>query len=216
MRVAAQLQDAGFQVVQSAYFGDPSTAKARELDVVAFRVWRSPHILWQLTLIVECKVSKRQPWVMFTRPLDTGDTEGQFQYYRVAASKLGRQLLAQLRRHTATKGQLPLLEFADRPAYGVQQISFGSTNSRNEDRRNIAFEAASKVAHAASLNAAANDTDEYADTPGGHIVLPVIAIDAGLFDAHLDATSLAVDERSQGVLDWNNPVAACNQHGYEL
>jgi hypothetical protein len=34
MRVAAQLQDAGFQVVQSAYFGDPSTAKARELCVL--------------------------------------------------------------------------------------------------------------------------------------------------------------------------------------
>lgn len=209
MRVAEAFRDAGFTITQSAYFNDPSSGKAREIDVVARKSWDGDNIQWQLILIIECKVSKKQPWVLFTRALETNDTGGQFQFYTTRASMLGRQLLARVRRHTAARTELPLLEFNERPGYGLQRATVTVKDERSKaDNRDVPFEAASKVVHAATLHAAAVDTVEYAETPVGQIVLPMIVIDGHLFDVHLDdARELVVAPRQSGVLDWNNPVA---------
>ncbi len=160
MRVAAALRNAGFAVMQSAYFLDPSSAKPRELDVVAHRYWSGENVAWQLTLLIECKVTKKQPWVLFTRALETTDTEGMFHYYRIPASKLGRQLLTRMRRLTDARGKLPAFEFDDRPGYGLQRATLGAkADTQTDNPRNVAFEAAMTISSAAVLSAGAVDSE---------------------------------------------------------
>jgi hypothetical protein len=208
MRVANAFRAAGFSIIQSAYFGDPRTGKARELDVLAMKGWRSESIQWQLLLLFECKVSKKKPWVMFSRELRVDDTEGELHYYRVPASRLGKQLILKLRRLNNARAALPLLAFTDRPGYGLQLANIGDDDENQlEDRRDPAFDAATKIAHAAVLHADSVDTAEYDETPVGQIVLPIVIVEGLLFDAHLDAANeLVVSSKAGGVLDWSNPV----------
>jgi len=65
MRSAAAFRMAGFEVAQSAYYVDPETGKAREIDVIA----RDPDHLGVLNIgfIVECKSSSK-PWVLLCSP----------------------------------------------------------------------------------------------------------------------------------------------------
>jgi hypothetical protein len=212
MEVAAMLRDNGFDVVQSSYFLDATTGKYRELDVVAFRSWSTTNVQWQITLIVECKVTKPHPWVTFTRDLTITDTEGQFQYYRTPASKLGRQLLTKIRRHQPSRGKLPLLDFISRPGYGIQRALLNAPKDKQEkqtvERRDVAFESAAKVANAARSRQAIIDSEEYADTPIGEIVLPVIAVDGDLVDVYRQSHKrVVVAPIDDGILDWSNPVA---------
>lgn len=211
MQIAAAFREAGFTVFQSAYFHDAVSGKYRELDIVVFRGWKSKNILWRLSLLIECKVSKGHPWIMFTRALEPDDTQGQFHYYRTRASKLGSQLLARVRRKAGSRGGLPLLNFEGRPGYGIQRITFRPSTEQETaktQRQDVAFEAATKMANAATLQASHGDDEAFADMPMGEIVLPIIVIDGHLFDAHLDENrAIAVSQISSGVLDWNNPVA---------
>jgi hypothetical protein len=57
---------AGFQVQQSSYFEDPESGDAREIDIVAEDP--DPTYLGALRIlfVVECKASKKGPWVLFT------------------------------------------------------------------------------------------------------------------------------------------------------
>ena len=158
--------------------------------------------------MIECKVAKRKPWVVFTRDLRIDDTEGQFHLYRAPASRIGLQFLLRLRRLPRAAGRLPLFAFAQRPAYGLQQANFGNEGDIEDDRhRDPAFDSAAKIAHAAILQGDIGNSEEYTDTPIGHIVVPVIVLDGRLFDAHLDASNeLIVSEVDSAVLDWRNPV----------
>jgi hypothetical protein len=208
MRVASAFRSAGFEISQGAYFGDPATKKARELDVVAWQSWNTGNIHWQLALICECKVAKHKPWVMFTRELRPADTEDEFHYYRTPGSRLGKQLILRFRRSDYAGGGLPIFEFAGRPGYGMQLANIGGVDTRaSEQGRDPAFDAAKKVAHAAVLHAASVDTPEYDDSPVGLIVLPVVIIDGQLFGANLNGDNeLVVSSMASGVLDWANPV----------
>ena len=118
MRVADALRRAGFRVRQSAYFSDPDENKPRELDVVASYVWDAAAISWELVVLVECK-SAAEPWVLFTAPSEAG-ANASYHYWRVAASKVGRQLLTRLSRH-GSKKNAPALALPKRPAYGLRQ-----------------------------------------------------------------------------------------------
>jgi hypothetical protein len=81
----------------------------------------------------------------------------------------------------------------------------GQANGGNED---APYAAAVKIVKAATTHAMVVDSDEYVDTPVGHIVVPMIVLGGHLFETYLDAQgNLAVDEVTSGILDWKNPVA---------
>ena len=199
MVVAAAFRRAGFTVIQSSYFRDPERDKPREIDVVAFRQWTAGEVHWQLTFVVECKLSK-QPWVLFTLPTPPDYKAVGYQYYRLRATKLGRQFLSQIRRRV-DRTRLPAFEVADRLAYGVRQALGGNPDEP--------FEATAKIAKAAAALAAADDVAQGGDDdPSAHVVLPVVVLDTKLFEAFLsEASQLVVGELTTGVLDWSNPVA---------
>src|SRR4051812_46473888 len=66
MRVARAFRASRFRVIQSEYYSDPETKASREIDVIASVDARNEDFLFRLTFVVECKMSRDKPWVLFT------------------------------------------------------------------------------------------------------------------------------------------------------
>lgn len=64
MKVAGALRRGGFNVTQGSYYTDPESKDSREIDVVATRGDRYGYA--SFTLVVECKSSRKNPWVVFS------------------------------------------------------------------------------------------------------------------------------------------------------
>ena len=197
MTVAAALRRQGFRVIQSAYLLDPESSKPRELDVLAYRQWEGSGITWQITLLVECKLSK-QPWVMFTLPTPPEFERAVWRFHRVAGSRLSRHFLAQVRRrHDADR--IELFNAPVRLAYGVRQALGG-----NEDEP---YDANAKLGKLTAVQASLTDGSGYEDSPVVQVVVPAVILDSQLFESYLsNEDELQVVQTPAGVLDWSNPI----------
>lgn len=65
MKVARCFQNAGFRVSSSEYYLDPEENKPREIDIIASLDDVIAGKTFQLAFVVECKSSKKSPWVCF-------------------------------------------------------------------------------------------------------------------------------------------------------
>jgi len=65
LRVAHAFQSAGFEVSSSEYYNDPDEGKPREIDVIASMSAFVCGISIQIAFMIECKSSKKKPWVLF-------------------------------------------------------------------------------------------------------------------------------------------------------
>jgi hypothetical protein len=193
MRVARAFRTEHFRVIQSEYFSDPDTKTSREIDVVASIDANQESYLFRITFVVECKMSRDKPWVLFT-----GTSLGLADPARVAqrvGNTLGRRLLDTVARDT-TAQQIGLFDLCGRPAHGVTQ----------------AFTSGADAAYAA-LHGVAKATAALAANRGGSpmpvllVFFPLVVIEGRLFEYYIDENDdPAVNEIAQGTLLWRNPV----------
>ena len=67
MLVASKLREHHFRVFQSDYYNDANNADVlREIDIYAYKQVDIKGILFRLALVIECKLSSKKPWIMFS------------------------------------------------------------------------------------------------------------------------------------------------------
>lgn len=201
MKVARILRGAGFEVVQSEYYEDPSDNTPREIDVRAWKEFLVGADLLRLTLCVECKVEKRRPWVVFTS--DRASPGPWFHVFYSPASRFGREFL------TRIAPQVPTLSFfapADFRLVG-HAITAGSycPREKNETGKDTAYHSVVSTSRAAHSIAAQGDGGS---SSLAEIVLPVVVVDGGLFRAHMDENfELQVQSVQQSTIVLRRPIA---------
>jgi hypothetical protein len=202
MEVAHRFRAAGFDVAQSTYYADPETGDAREIDIFAADSKRISEFDVRLTCLVECKVSTGKPWVIFTSDRELG--EERFDFFSQVASDLGARALMQL--YTQNYFPLPLaLAYRDRVGYGA---TLGLR--KNQEKVDVAYQAVMQAAKAAIARGRLIDSlvqTELTPEPIIEVVLPVVLIDAPLFEYYLE-NDLTKTLRTfhWGLLSFGNPV----------
>jgi hypothetical protein len=198
MFAAQLLRKHRFAVTQSEFYADPESGDQREVDMVGYIQESIPdRKIIRCRLVVECKVSKDKPWVMFT--CDTR-LAAPAKVVQRATSRPGHELLYALAKQPDIQ-QLPIFDVPPRAGYGVTQ---GFTSGNDS-----AYSACIAVAKAARGVAIQYDSKSYSliGTSVAEIVFPVILIEGRLFEAFLtENNELMVEEISSGVLVWRNPV----------
>lgn len=169
MTTAAAFQRAGFNVVQSDSYIDQDTKKPREIDVHAYlgRSWDSQKRGIRATFLVECKLSKDKPWVVFSSPhsILVDDVKVRAR----PTSVLGARVLRELGKEAQS---LYLFKTDLQKAHGVIRAF-----STGED---VAFAAVTGVLKASIAKA------ELLSLPTVcHVVFPTIVVDGLLFDCFL-------------------------------
>lgn len=189
MRVAAALREIGFNVIQSRYFTDPENGKAREIDVIASYPEFTGCI--DVSFIIECKVSKNKPWLLFSSE-HTLEGFNRLLTYCIH-SKSARQIL--IKKGMDIFLQLRWMKKEGRTAYGVTQAFTTGDDTT--------FKAATSV-----LKAAIARKMEFNKTFGEPFlfIFPVILVDGLLFDCYLkEDGKLSIKEIDNGFyfFPWN-------------
>jgi hypothetical protein len=75
MYVAKKFAEFGFDIGQSVYYKDIETGKSREIDVIAFKYFNSYGVWFNLAFVIECKLSRDKPWIVFKNKDLLNDSE---------------------------------------------------------------------------------------------------------------------------------------------
>lgn len=194
MSVAEVLQNLNFNVRQSEYYIDEESAQHREIDIVASLQKEVGDKLIRISLILECKVSKDKPWIIFTSKNTRIATPGRVA--QRAGSKFGNIILRNLA-HKKEIQDLNLFSLPERPGYGLTQ-AFTSGND-------VAYNSCISVSKA--TRAIVIQADQIRNERYVNISFPILVIDGRLFETYLnDSNEMSVNEVSQGILLWRNPV----------
>jgi hypothetical protein len=197
MRVACAFRRAGFRVVQSDYYKDPTSGTQREIDVVAHTDRHFEGLLVRVEFVIECKSSKSKPWLMFC-----ASDQRLADPARVAqrpASQIASHGLHKLAQREDIQ-RLDLFSVTHPPAYGLTQAFTSGAD--------VAYSALTTVSAAAA--AAVIEANQYSvpKRPVAQIVFPAVAVEGKLFSCVLqDDASIAVAEVQHGTLLWRNQAA---------
>lgn len=202
MEVAHEFRSAGFTVAQSTYYSDPETGDAREIDVFASHTKMISEFDVRITCLVECKVSTGKPWVMFTSDRELG--EERFDFFSHIATDLGAHSLSLL--YNQNYFPLPVaLAYRDRLGYGATQ---GLRDK--QDKVDVAYQAVMQAAKAAIARGRLIDSLLQTDVtpePIIEVVLPVVVIDAPLFEYYLESDlTKTLRTFHWGLLSFGNPI----------
>jgi len=194
MEVAQALTHVGFEVSQSAYYLDPETSEAREIDVIATMESAQTSIPVRMTAVVECKSSRDVPWIVFRRigpPFMPESVVGS-----LATTRAGIGFLARLKRNRSAT-RLPLFSAREYVGYGITQAL--------KDKPNNAYGAVMNVAKAADMHLRSSDIPLVAQEVV-HIVLPIVVTEAPLFETHLNIKGeMQLEHVQRSTLLWRNP-----------
>lgn len=192
MEVALAFRGNNFRVSQSAYYTDPETGVPREIDVLARCGFVNRTTFGSVTFAIECKVSKKKPWVVFTQPNEIVD-ENYVNWY--CASERAWQYIV----HASIRGKFEKLPLTfhqrKRIGYGVTQ-AFTSAEDVPYKALHSAVRCAiemTKRSEKSKMNA------EFID-----IIIPVVAIDGDLFETYLDEDNqLVCSKVTESVILWD-------------
>lgn len=194
MDVSEVLHKLNFHVLQSEYYIDDETSNHREIDIVADVHKEISDVFLRLSLIVECKVSKDKPWIIFTSR--NSRLASPARVAQRAGSRIGNSILKNLA-HKKEIQDLPLFQLPERPGYGLTQ-AFTSGND-------VAYNSCISVSKA--TRAISKSFDEIKGSKYANICFPVIVIDGRLFESFLDENNeMKVSEINEGTLLWRNPI----------
>lgn len=191
MNVAEILQKLGFHVLQSEYYIDEESNQHREIDIVAHIQKEIAGKLVRISLVLECKVSKAKPWIIFTS--NNSSLAPPARVAQRAGSKNGSIILRDLAQKLEIQ-KLNLFSLPERSGYGLTQ-AFTSGND-------IAYNSCVSVSKAtrALINKISNDRFV-------QISFPSLVIDGKLFETYLnESNEMCVSELSKGTLLWRNPI----------
>jgi len=194
MKVAAAFQSKKFNVRQSTFYHDPETTTPREIDVVASKGTYIDGTFAKIVFVIECKSTIKKPWIIFSRNNEIIDYEYVDWY---CCSDAGADYVL----HASIDGKFdsfPLTyHLRDRIGYGITQ-AFTS----GED---VAYKAMHSAGRCAVSYINAANKAKYG--PVVDIVIPVIVIEGGLFDANLSDTNvLNISAIKEGVILWDTII----------
>lgn len=193
MRVGRAGIAAGFSVVQSEFYSDPETNDIREIDIYAYKDQLLEKSRFRLSLVIECKSSKKRPWILFTS--DHYRLGPASRVVRRAASYMGKAVLEELANREEIIGARAL-SIPERTGYAlVEGLVEGNKTTF------AACQVASKAA------AAKSELSSGGSLPVCEVVLPAIVFAGRLFECYLDVTGGAVlQEIDSGTLIWRHKI----------
>jgi hypothetical protein len=186
MLVSSAFKKSGFSIRQSDFYADPETGISREIDVIATIEDLSSAKF--ISYVIECKVSRDKPWVLFT-------SENLFEgwnifFTRAVLTEKARKVLIKAFSEDKDSPKFEWLREKLLTGYGLTQ-AFTSG-------RDITHEAIMSVSKGAIARKVEMDKDS-----GGvfEVIFPVIIIDGRLFECFLDnSCSVQIREIEEGVL----------------
>jgi hypothetical protein len=167
MSVASALRSCGFDVLQSSYYSDPENENAREIDVVAS--WPEATGCIDISFVIECKVSKKKPWLLFSTK-DTLKGVSRLFAYCIHSGSAHSTLINKIGKGESFQ-DLPWMKKEGRTAYGITQAF-----TTGDD---LTFKAATGVLKAAI--ARKNELSKRSWKPFV-FVFPIIIVDGLLFE----------------------------------
>jgi len=190
MQVARHFRDARWRVVQAEFYTDPDTQTSREIDLVAYRQADFDGRVVRMSLVVECKSTSRNPWVLFTDG-SIRLPEGE-QVTQNAASHYGTIVLRELSK-VASFANLQMFQLPERPGYALREAFGGKADN--------AYKAVMSVTNAVA--ALSKEVGAVAE-----IMFPMVVIEGRLFECYLkEDNQPTFGEVNGGVLVWRRPVA---------
>jgi hypothetical protein len=168
MRVAKQLNEAGFDTLKSSFYDDPETGISREIDVIG-RLKDDIGLLYVFA-VIECKMSSK-PWIVFTSDNSGFNRIHTFSIMTNNARKLVIDNLNQM------KGFEWFMKHG-RVGYGIT-TAFTS----NEDETFKAGMSATKAAISIAKKEVVSSGDEIVDLY--HFLFPTVVLDGQLFESYL-------------------------------
>jgi hypothetical protein len=197
MKAAQIFRNAGFSVEQSDYYLDTESEAYRELDIVATLFGETDRVHYSMRILVECKVCKDKPWLLFTESMDTRKS---LRLTIHPGNELGTQMAKQFK-FNKELGTLPILSEQDVTGYALVE---SMRNSDKKDNTYAALMGLSKGLYAFSKH------PQYNHVAGKDICelfLAVTVIKGDLFQAYLDkADAIQLIKIEKGAVIWSNPV----------
>ena len=191
-KVANELRNNGFTVIQSEFFKDPDTAQNREIDVVAFKQFYTPKLLIRLTIVVECKSGKKKPWILFSSPdsvLSDAD-----KVVQTPGTEIGKMLLRNSQIFSKYK-DLEIFSTNERTSFGITECFTTG--------KDIPYSALTSVAKATA--AFIDKESAFKESNICDIIFPFVVIEAPLFESYYDG-ELVIDKVESGTLAWRNRI----------
>ncbi|MFQ2546219.1 hypothetical protein ACK305_02845 [Aeromonas caviae] len=196
MFVAKKFRELGFRTTQSEYYDDPESGDNREIDIVASKQVLIGELLVRIRVCVECKSSKKHPWVVFTSQ-DTRIAKPAAIVQR-PASKLGKLFLHSIA-HESDAQALSLFRLDKRNGYGLTEaFTSGKDN---------AYASCISVAKCAKSITDDETKGSYQQGPICAITIPLVLIEGKLFECHQDDLELEVSEIARSQLIWRNQTS---------
>lgn len=196
MFVAKAFRERGFRTTQAEYYIDLESGDNREIDVVASIQEDVGEFLVRITVCVECKSAKKNPWIVFTSK-DRRLTKPATVVQR-PASKIGKNFLYKMSQNRAAQN-LSLFELEERNGYGLTEaFTTGKDN---------AYASCISIGKCASSLVKDADDASIEQGPICLIVVPLVLIEGKLFECYQDESELEVNELNKSKLVWRNDVS---------
>jgi hypothetical protein len=192
---ADRFAKAGFAISQGEYFPDPRGETLRETDVVATLTRETDARLYRFAVVVECKWSRKHPWVIFTSRAARPTAAESIAY--LLASPFAEAVLWFLAGNADIRRRHEL-ELPPRAGFGGRQAFI-------EPGREDSFYRAiqSVVGAATALSRTSSDSAWPSNAVREfRVVVPTIVIDGLLFEAYLHSGTLEVAPLRSGLVSW--------------
>lgn len=196
-KVANEFKKLGFNVIQSEYYQDSETELNREIDVKAFVQDKIKGVLFRFSFVIECKLSKDKPWILFTS--QDSRISDKAKIAQIPSSNFGIFYLSGLCKKKEN-WKKNLFDIGPRPAFGITQ---GFTTGKD-----IPYQAITGVAKA--TDAICKSNSESKQGLICNICIPIVVTEGKLFESYYDE-ELIVNEIDAGVLLWRNKFTS-NPH----
>lgn len=72
-KVADYLRHAGWTVISNKYYEDDFEGSVREIDLLAYKVWKVQHLSVYTSLLISCKKSEANIWALLARKINLKD-----------------------------------------------------------------------------------------------------------------------------------------------
>ena len=228
-RTAHEFKTAGFEVLQGEYLGRGDGSAPREVDVTAFKSILDREHLVRVHHLIECKVSRNKPWVVFTSPKrlssaacaaqSIGSDLGRAALWAIAGSPdLASMSLFTSPTRSGFNGRQATLSGHRREepeaATGDQLSRKSAAGEQQSKKSNVDhfYNSMQSVTSLATLLAREYDHEERPalELPFACIaVFPVVVVDGRLFESWYDgaAGNMLVEERQHIRIHWRGAAA---------
>lgn len=197
MRVAERFNELGFDVKQADYYLDNETSAYRELDIVASISMESDEVYYAVNCLIECKVCKKNPWLVFKNP---STDNWNHKLIMFPGNELGEKMAF---KYMFDKDiiELPVLSKTDSIGYLLVETLRGA------EKKDNSYSSMMSISKALSSYSKNPLYSHVASKNVCEIFLPIVVIDGELFEGHLNAEkNLSLTQTNHSAVLWNNPI----------